>query len=106
MKQCPKCGKEVDKDMVICPGCGEPLYNPNNKSYELLSIHLVRFLLIIALLLPFVGTIISMIIRKRYPMFSKVLLKNSGYGYVLWVMMILLLLICYLALFSMGVGYL
>lgn len=105
MKQCPKCGKNVDKDMVICPSCGEPLYNPNKKNYELLNIHLVRFLLLTAIILPFVGAIVSIAMKKSYPVFAKVLMKNCFYGFVIWVMIILLVLICYLAMFSMGVGY-
>lgn len=105
MKQCPKCSKEVDKDMVICPFCGEPLLNTNKKNFELLNIHLVRFLMLISIVLPFVGAIVSIAIKKNYPVFSKVLLKNSMYGFIIWVMIILLVLICYLAMFSMGVGY-
>ena len=105
MNQCPKCGREVDKDMVICPFCGEQFYNPNTKSRELVNIHLARYLVLTSILLPFVGLIVSFCFRKTYPVFSKVLARNAIYGFIIWLMVILLVLICYLALFSMGVAY-
>ncbi len=91
--------------MVICPFCGEQLYNPNQKSRELVNIHLARYLILTALVLPFVGIIVSFCMRKKYPVFSRVLARNCMYGLIVWIMVILLVLICYLALFSMGVAY-
>lgn len=105
MKQCSKCGRDVDKDMVICPYCGEPLYNPDKKAIEILNVHLVRFLILTALVIPFVGFIIGMCMKKRYPVFFKVIMKNSFNGLIIWIMIVLLVLICYLAMFLMGVAY-
>lgn len=91
--------------MIICPHCGEQLYNPDKKSRELVNIHLARYLVLTALVLPLIGMIISFCMRKNYPVFSKALVRNCTYGLIIWVMIVLLMLICYLAMFTMGVAY-
>lgn len=106
MNTCPKCGGKVDRQMVICPKCGEQLYNPNNKKiYEALNVHLIRWLIIVGILLPIIGFMVGVIIKKRQPMFYKVLTKNSSYGLILWCMVGVLTAICYLAMSFSGVQY-
>lgn len=105
MKQCPKCGREAEDGMFICPYCGEQLYNQDKKSGEFVNVHLARYILLTAVVLPLVGLITGFCLRKKYPLFSRAVMRNCVYGLIVWVMIILLVVICYLAMSSMGVAY-
>ena len=107
MKICPRCGNEVDEEMIICPHCGEILQKPSNKkSSDSLNIHLVRGLALFSVLLPIIGLIVGILAKEKFPMISKILTKFSLYGIIIAFMLLMLALICYLAMTFTGVSYL
>ena len=107
MKKCPKCGKAVDDEMVICPYCAERLQDPKmqNKT-EFVSIHFVRWLLLLSLVLPLVGFIMAASLKKKYPLISKIIVKFATFGIAILGMLFILGIICYIALTLSGVTFL
>ena len=107
MKTCPKCNSQIDEDMVLCPTCGEHLRTFSDKNkYDKYSIILVRFLIAIAILIPPVGTIVATVLKKRHSVLSKLCIRYSFLGFIIYCMMTLLALIAYLAMAFTGVSYL
>ena len=41
MKQCPRCGKDVEEDMNYCPHCGEPLKKVSKEEFSVSADDLV-----------------------------------------------------------------
>ncbi len=41
MRQCPRCGKDVEEDMNYCPHCGEPLKEISKEEYSVSADDLV-----------------------------------------------------------------
>lgn len=107
MKKCPKCGKPVDEEMIICPSCAERLQDSKMQiKTEFLNIHLVRWLLLLALVFPIVGFILAVSLKNKYPLISKMLNKFSTLGIALLAMLFLLGIICYIAMIFSGVAFL
>ncbi|MDE5616374.1 MAG: zinc-ribbon domain-containing protein [Clostridia bacterium] len=106
MKKCPKCGKAIDDEMVICPSCGERLQDSKLQNTEFISIHLIRWLLLISIIIPVVGFIISLSLKNKYPLVSKMITKFSTFGVALLAMLFLLGAICYIAMTLSGVSFL
>ncbi len=107
MKTCPKCNSQIDEDMVLCPTCGEHLrvFSDNNR-YDKHSALLVRFLIAISVILPPIGALVGSIIKKRHPILGKLCFRYSLCGLAIYVMLVLLALICYLAMTFLGISYL
>lgn len=107
MKNCPKCNSQIDEDMVICPTCGERLRTFSEKRrYDKHSAMLLRFLIIISVILPPVGAIVGFSVKKRHPLLGKLCFKYSFIGLIIYIMLLLLALICWLAMTFLGVSYL
>ena len=107
MKKCPKCGKAVDEEMIICLSCGERLQDPKTQSKtEFVSVHLVRWLLLLAIVIPIVGFILTLSLKNKYPILSKMIFKFSMFGIALLAMLFLLGIICYIAMTLSGVAFL
>lgn len=107
MKKCPKCGKPVDEDMIICPSCAERLQDPKSQTKtEFINIHLVRWLLSLALALPIVGFVLAVSFKNKYPIISKSLTKFSTFGVALLAMLFILGIVCYIAMMLTGVAFL
>ena len=107
MKNCPKCGRVVDDEMVICPFCAELLYDPKTQNKtEFVNIHLVRWLLLLSLVIPLLGFIMAVSLKKKYPLISKIIVKFATFGIAILGMLFILGIICYIALTQSGVTFL
>ena len=73
---------------------------------EFVNIHLVRWLLLLALIIPLVGFILTLSLKKKYPIVSKMILRFSLFGVALLAMLFLLGMICYIAMTLSGVAFL
>ena len=60
---CPKCGKEIMDEAVICPHCGCSAKWETKKEYDFPS----PLLTILAFLLPIIGLIIYFVYKKTCP---------------------------------------
>ena len=105
-KKCPKCGNAIDEEMVMCPSCGERLQDSKSQKTEFVSIHLVRWLLLLSIIIPLIGFILSLSLKSKYPLISKMLIKFSTFGVALLAMLFLLGVICYIAMTLSGVSFL
>lgn len=106
MKKCLKCGNPVEDGMIICPSCGEQLRDPKEQNkFEFVSIHLIRWLMVLSLTLPFIGIIVAFSIRKKYPLISKAVRKFSLFGVLVYLLILLLAMICYIAMTFTGVSF-
>lgn len=93
--------------MIICPSCAERLQDPKTQTKtEFVNVHLVRWLLFVALVLPLVGFIIAVSFRKKYPIISKEISKFSTFGVALLAMLFILGVVCYIAMILTGVAFL
>ena len=106
MKKCPKCGNAIDEEMVMIPSCGEILQDSKSQKTEFVSIHLVRWLLLLSIIIPLIGFILSLSLKSKYPLISKMLIKFSTFGVALLAMLFLLGVICYIAMTLSGVSFL
>ena len=106
MKTCPKCNFQLDDDMVLCPTCGEHLRTFSDKNiYDKRHVILLRFLAAISVLLPPVGWIVGLSVKKRHNPLGKLCFRFALIGFAIYCMMTLLTLICYLAMTFMGISY-
>lgn len=93
--------------MVLCPTCGERLRTFSEKRrYDKHSAMLLRFLVILSAILPPIGAIVGVSIKKRHPILGKICFKYAVTGIVIYIMLLLLALICWLAMTFLGVSYL
>ncbi|MDE6189276.1 MAG: zinc ribbon domain-containing protein [Clostridia bacterium] len=105
MRKCQRCGSEIDKDMIVCPNCGEELQLLKAQSkFEFVNIHFLRWLECLALIFPLIGFIIGYCMKRKSAFISKNVIKFSIVGVALWAMLFFLAFICLLALILSGIS--
>lgn len=95
MKYCEKCGKEIDNNAVVCPGCGastavnaSPVTTTESENPKT-----ARMAMGFAFLLPIVGIILGIIGLKKYsdPKLKKQCIIAIPVAIVAWIVWIFIM---------------
>ncbi len=97
MKYCPKCGKEIMDEAVVCPGCGCSQENKSPKDQE--DSNSIGWGCL-GFCIPIVGLILWLVWKKDYPLKS----KSAGTGALISVILSLVFYIIYACCLGAAIG--
>lgn len=103
---CKNCGKEVDDQAVICPGCGVPTTNsqpgaaaaPSNGDAPNAGFAVLGFFF------PIIGLILYLVWHKDYPLKAKSCGKGALIGVIVYVVLIVIVVIIAISMYSAMIG--
>jgi len=94
---CSNCGKEIDKNSDVCLNCGK-LVRKNNEIEDKPDV----FLNVISFILPLIGVIIYLIIRKDTPIQAKSVIESAKKSVTLVIIIMVILGIIFAIKYLIG----
>lgn len=102
---CTKCGKEIDNDAIICPGCGCATGNPLPTSEQKNSLDAPSIgYAILGFFFPLIGLILFLVWRKELPLRAKSCGKGALIGFITSVIMNIVMYVGFFACFGFLAG--